>query len=251
MTAANHSDFTGADRLVVVSYLDGSDTTNRKIFDAFAQANRDDYLFGVSTDAAAASAAGVQAPAIVLYKTFDEGRNDYVGSFTPEGLTEFLRDHSVPLFDEISPENFALYAEADVPLAYTFIEASDSSREALVKSLEPIARENKGKINFVWIDATKFADHAKSLNLGEAKWPAFAIQNIKEMQKFPLDQSKKVDASTVGEFVKKFVAGEIAASIKSEPIPKTQDEAVYVLVADEFEKVTSDPKKDYFVEFCE
>ena len=99
-----------------------------------------------------------------------------------------------------------------------------------------------------WIDATKFADHAKSLNLQDAKWPAFAIQNVQEMLKFPLDQSKTVDAKTVGAFVDDFAAGKIAPSVKSEPVPKSQSGPVYVLVADEFDKVVADTKKDLLVE---
>lgn len=94
-------------------------------------------------------------PAVVLYKTFDEGRNDFTASFTTEGLADFVAEHSVPLLDEISPENFAMYAEAGVPLAYIFVPADHADRANLVKSIEPVAREYKGKINFVWIDTNK------------------------------------------------------------------------------------------------
>ena len=65
-----------------------------------------------------------------------------------------------------------------------------------------------------------------------------------------MDQSSSVDAHTVKDFVDRFLKGEIKPSIKSEPIPATQDEGVYVLVADEFEKVTADNTKDMLVE-CE
>ena len=68
------------------------------------------------------------------------------------------------------------------------------------------------------------------------------------MLKFPLDQSKTVDAKTVGAFVDDFAAGKIAPSVKSEPVPKTQSGPVYVLVADEFDKVVADTKKDLLVE---
>lgn len=93
----------------------------------------------------------------------------------------------------------------------------------------------------------QFADHAKSLNLGEPKWPAFAIQNIQHMTKFPLDQSKSVDHDTVAAFVKDFVGGKLSPSIKSQKAP-LQDEPVFVLVADEFEKVVAEDK-DLLVEF--
>lgn len=94
-----------------------------------------------------------------MYKTFDEGRNDLVASFTSEALSDFIAEHSVPLLDEISPKNFATYVDAGLPLAYLFIPADDPAQPAMVKSLETIAREHKGDINFVWIDTNKVPEH--------------------------------------------------------------------------------------------
>lgn len=155
VTAENHVQFQGADKIVLIAYLDESDSHNKGIFNSFAESYRDDYMFGLTTDPTAISQAGVTPPAVVLYKTFDEGRNDFTASFTPQGLAEFVHEHSVPLLDEISPENFATYAEAGIPLAYIFVPSDDPERPALVKSIEPVARDYKGKINFVWIDTNK------------------------------------------------------------------------------------------------
>lgn len=96
--------------------------------------------------------------------------------------------------------------------------------------------------------ASQFADHAKSLNLLEPSWPAFAIQDVAAMTKYPLNQKNAVDFKSVSSFVKDFVAGKISPSIKSQKAP-VQDEPVFVLVADEFDKVVADTKKDLFVEF--
>ncbi|GAA5878023.1 hypothetical protein JCM16303_002821 [Sporobolomyces ruberrimus] len=247
VTTANHDEFKSADRVVIIAYVDESDETTKSTFNNFADLYRDDYLFGLSTEPAVAAAASVKAPAVVLYKSFDEGRNELDGKITDDSLFVFAKEHSVPLLDEISPDNFAMYSEAGIPLAYIFIESSNPKREQIVKALEPVAREHKGKVNFVWIDANKFSDHAKSLNLQEPKWPAFAIQNIQQMTKFPLDQAKSVDHDAVAAFVQDFVGGKIQPSIKSQKAP-TQDEPVFVLVADEFEKVVAEDK-DLLVEF--
>ena len=64
-----------------------------------------------------------------------------------------------------------------------------------------------------------------------------------------MSQSQTVDAKSVAEFVGKFTRNEIAASIRSQPIPKVQDEAAYVVVADSFEDVIlKDDKRDIFLE---
>lgn len=153
VTAANHAEFKAADKIVLIAYLDSEDATSKAAFADFADSHRDEYLFGISTDSAAE--AGVTVPSVVLYKSFDEGRNDLHGAISASKLGEFITEHSVPLLDEISPDNFAMYSEAGIPLAYIFVESSDPKRETIVKAIEPVAREYKGKVNFVWIDATK------------------------------------------------------------------------------------------------
>lgn len=64
-----------------------------------------------------------------------------------------------------------------------------------------------------------------------------------------MPQTQTVDAKSVGDFVAKFSRGEIPASIKSQPVPKTQDEPVYNVVADTFDEVImNDDKRDILIE---
>jgi protein disulfide-isomerase A1 len=104
-------------------------------------------------------------------------------------------------------------------------------------------------MNFVWIDAIKFADHAKALNLVEAKWPSLVIQDIEKQLKYPLDQSKEFTTEVVESWVKQYLDGELQPQLKSQPIPANQDEPVYVLVGKTFDEVVYDDSKDVFVEF--
>ncbi|CAO1625381.1 unnamed protein product [Parajaminaea phylloscopi] len=249
VTASNLTDFKSKDRVVAVAYLSEADTKERKAFTDLADANRNEYLFGIVQDAEAAKAAGVTAPAVVLYRQFDEPEVKYAGKFDADSIKSFLSSERIPLIDEVGPENFVNYAEAGLPLAYYFTEPEAEGREAALEALKPIAKQYRGKINFVWIDAVKFVNHAKGLNLQGESWPAFAIQDLAAATKFPLDNLGKDAAKTIEDFVKQFSAGKLKPSIKSEPVPKTQDGPVHVLVADEFDKVVFDDKKDVLVEF--
>lgn len=257
ITASNHDEFKGSDKVVVVSYTPpGTDAP--KAFVSYANAHRDTYLFGHTNDPKALAAASISSssPSIVLYKAFDEGSNTLPSStyttLTAESLGDWIKIHAMPLLDEISPENFATYAGAGIPIAYAFVDPSEkSSNKALLKSLEPIAAEYKGKISFVWIDAIKFVDHAKSLSLSGDSWPAFAIQDLSAQTKYPLKAGSIAwDAKTVREFVRSFEKGEIKPDIKSAPI-KAQTESVWDLVSDEYEQVVWEDgmDKDVFIEF--
>ncbi|KIJ56818.1 hypothetical protein M422DRAFT_40397 [Sphaerobolus stellatus SS14] len=252
VTATNHDEFKQADKLVAVLYVSETSDAPAAVFSSTANKHRDDYLFGISSDSEAIAAAGVTPPAIVLYRKFDEPKLEFanhVPSATVEEIETFIQENSIPLVDEVSTDNYQSYATSGLPLAYLFIDPKDETHADHVAYLKPLAKQYKGKINFVTIDATRFGDHAKALNVLEDKFPAFVIQDLKKQLKYPLDQSQDVSESTVAPWVHKFAAGEIQPKLKSQAVPEVQDEPVFVLVGSQFDEVVFDEEKDVLVEF--
>lgn len=252
VTPANHGEFIKSDKIVVVAYLPSSDSEPVPVFSTVAENHRDDYLFGLSTDPANAEAAGVKPPAMVVYRTFDEPRTEFphpVSGLSVEEIGDWINELAVPIIDEVNGENYAVYANSAKPLAYLFLDPSSEDKDKLIGAIHPIAQKFKPKVNFVWIDAVKFGDHGRALNLHEAKWPAFVVQDLQKQLKYPLDQSKEITGELVSLWVEQFVKGELEPSLKSEPIPETQDESVYVVVGKNFEEVVLDDSKDVFIEF--
>lgn len=253
VTADKHAEFIKADKVVVVLYATQTSDAPVPNFSAAANKHRDDFLFGLVTDPAVAQAADISPPAIVVYKTFDEGRNDYpsgdVTTVETEQLATWLKEVSTPLLDEVNGETYGKYAESGLPLAYVFVDPTKEDKQSILDSFKPVAKQHKGKINFAWIDAVKFAEHGKAMNLPDAKWPAFVIQDIAKNLKYPFDQSNTFSAETVAPFVRDFAAGKVEPSIRSQPIPETQDEPVVVLVSKQFDEIVYDDNKDVFIEF--
>ncbi|KDN45589.1 protein disulfide isomerase [Tilletiaria anomala UBC 951] len=248
VTAENVTEFSKKDKIVAIAYV--TSPSEAETFHKLADEHRDSFLFGLSTDSGAAAKTGATVPSIVLYRTFDEPEVVYPGKADSlDELTSFLKAQSVPIIDEVGPENFMTYAEAGLPLAYYFTKPDYAGKDKDLEALKPLAKELKGKVNFVWIDAEKFVNHAKTLNIQSEDWPAFAIQDIHAQTKYPLAKTGKDLIKAVPDFVKDFTAGKLTPSIKSDPTPKTQDGPVHVLVADEFDKVVFDDKKDVLVEF--
>lgn len=138
--------------------------------------------------------------------------------------------------------------QAGIPLAYIFAETAEE-RDQLADELRPLAKKLKGSINIATIDAAAFGAHAGNLNLDPEKFPSFAIQDVLENKKYPYDQSKKMTAKDVSEFVQDVLDGKIEPSIKSEPIPETQDEPVTVVVAHSYQDLVIDNDKDVLLEF--
>ncbi|RXK38909.1 protein disulfide-isomerase domain [Tremella mesenterica] len=252
VTLDSHADFIKADKVVLVAYGDSSHPIPQ-VFDDYANIARDSYLFGRYTGSPLPVLPGSPVlPAVILHKSFDEGfavfPSDELSSATGDSLAEFVKLNSVPLMDEISPENFGMYAEQGLPIAYLFVDPEDlPTRDILIDAIVPLAKELKGKINFVYIDAVKFVDHGKSLNLPGDVWPSFVVQDLAQQTKYPL--TGKVTKESVEQFMRSFIDGEIAPSIKSQSAPATQDHPVYKLTANGWDSLFGDLQKDIFAEF--
>ena len=134
-------------------------------------------------------------------------------------------------------------------MAYLFVDPNEKKTQDYIDTLKPMASKHRSKISFVWINTTKFGDHAKTLDLTEAKWPSFVVQNSESQLKYPYDQSKVVEAAAVSAMVADYLDGKLMPKLKGQPIPEPQDESVYTLVCDQFDKVVVDDSKDVFIEF--
>ncbi len=145
-------------------------------------------------------------------------------------------------------ETYSDYMSAGIPLAYIFAETEEERKE-LSDVLKPVAESQRGVINFATIDAKAFGAHAGNLNLKTDKFPAFAIQETVKNQKFPFDQDKEITLAAIKAFVDEFVAGKVEPSIKSEPIPESNDGPVAVVVAKNYNDIVLDDTKDVLLEF--
>lgn len=118
LVAETHEEFKTADKVVLVAYFAADDTKSNTTFSEVAEKLRDDHLFGATSDAALAEAAGVKQPAIVLYKSFDEGKNVHEDKFEAESITKFISVASVPLIGEVGPETYAGYMAVSASLVF-------------------------------------------------------------------------------------------------------------------------------------
>lgn len=248
LSAETLEDFKTADKVVLVAYVDASDKSSNDVYNAVAEKYRDNYLFGATNDAALAEAEGVTAPALVLYKQFDEGKAVFSEKFDEEAIASFTKTASTPLVGEVGPETYSDYMSAGIPLAYIFAETPEERKE-LGDALKPLAEQYRGKINFATIDAKSFGAHAGNLNLPTDKFPSFAIQETVKNQKFPFSTEEEITLETISKFVEDFSAGKIEPSLKSEPIPETQEGPVTVVVGKTYEEIVLDDTKDVLIEF--
>ncbi|KAJ1679255.1 protein disulfide-isomerase precursor [Spiromyces aspiralis] len=238
--------FSARDRVVIIGFMD-KDSEEFKTLESVAKELRDEFTFGVVEDAATAKASGVEVPGVIVYKQFDDGKDVYSGELAVDDIRNFIKSASIPIIGEINGETYGRYAQTGLPFAFIFYD-SQEIRDELEAELYDVAKEFKGEVNFVLLDARMYPSQADQLNLKQ-EWPAFGIQNIKDFTKYPFPQDQDITAAAIKEFTQKVIDGELPPSIKSQPIPESNDEPVKVVVADSFEDIVFDEEKDVLLEF--
>ena len=68
-------------------------------------ATLDDYKFGISGADDVASEYSVDGQKVVLFKQFDEGKNEFEGDYEVEALTKFVEANAMPLVVEFNHES--------------------------------------------------------------------------------------------------------------------------------------------------
>jgi protein disulfide-isomerase A1 len=245
--AASVDAFTTGEELRVVAFL-AADSEALKVFTAVANSLRNEYSFGASHDAEAATAKGAAFPSVVLFRNFDEPIVKFTGEITAEGLTTWIRAESFPVIGEIGPENYAKYLERGFNFAWIFVDYENKDQQDLLVELTPVAAEFRAQLSFVKLDGIKWTEHAKSFGLS-GNTPGIVIEDRKQRKNFVLPESLKVTRDVFREFIDGVLSGKIAATVKSEPIPESNDGPVKVIVGHTFQELVMDDTKDVLVEF--
>ncbi|KAG0376684.1 protein disulfide-isomerase precursor, partial [Mortierella sp. AD032] len=242
LTAETLPAFAESENVVVVAVLPANDPQREEV-DKIARYYRDDFIFGVVEEHPDA-----KAPAVVLYKKFDEGKNILEGEITDAKLVSFVRANCLPMVDEIGATNYAHYMDAPVPLAYLFY-ANTQQRDQLKQGFEAVAKEWKGKLNFVYLDAIKYGAHAANVGLKE-DWPAFAVQDVNTAEKFPMEQnSEPITEERMRQHITDVLAGINKAKVKSEALPESNDGPVTIVVGHNYDEVVHNKDKDVLIEY--
>ena len=215
-----------------------SSSSGAKAFLA-AAGNMDDFPFAITSEAAVL--AEYKAAGVVIFKNFDEGRNDMEGEVTEESVTAFVAGNSLPLVVDFSQDTAQKIFSGDIKShLLLFMSGAAEDHAAKVEIARGIAKDYKGQMLFVTIN-TDEEDHKRIMEffgMEESELPSMRIIKLEEdMSKFK-PASTELSDSNIRAFVKSYLAGELKPHLMSEEIPEDWDkEPVKVLVAKNFEEV--------------
>jgi len=246
LTADKVDEFSGADRVVIVGFFSSKDSADYTLFSETADSLRDKFVFGAVFGDKGSHVSVL--PSVVIFKKFDEGKNILEADISD--LKNFILSKCIPLIDEIGPDNYKTYAEAGIPLGYLFVDLTVSGQmEEYVNRLKDVANSYKGKINFVYIDSSKYGRHAERLGLSTTVVPSLAIEETESGKHWAFNEKAELTAQAIGSWVAEYASGKLEPTIRSEDIPEPNDQPVKVVVANNFDDLVLKSGKDVLVEF--
>jgi len=185
-------------------------------------------------------------PAVIAFRKFDEPQVQMTGSdFTDEAIAAFVQENAFPLLGSIGPENYQKYVERGFPMVWVFVDASKD--EAVLEVARTVAKEHK-QLSFVQLDGIRWADHSKSFGLN-GQTPGLVIEDREHRKNYVFPQSEEVTVEALDAHVASFTAGSLSATVRSEPIPETNDAPVRIVVGKTFDSIVMDTSKDVLLEF--
>ncbi|GFS13875.1 protein disulfide-isomerase [Elysia marginata] len=236
--------------VVVIGFFKDQESDSAKTFLKVAT-SMDDLPFGITSDSDVFADNKVDEDKVVLFKKFDEGRNDFEGEVNEENIKNFIAANRLPLVIEFTQESAQKVFGGEVKNHLLMFLKKEGNDDTL-KSFETVAKDFKGKVLFIYLD-TANEDNTRIMEffgLKEEETPAVRLISLSEdMTKFK-PEFTGVGADDVKQFVQDFIDGKLKPHLMSEEVPEDWDaKPVKVLVGKNFKEVALDQSKAVFVEF--
>ncbi|KAF4732209.1 hypothetical protein FOZ62_005491, partial [Perkinsus olseni] len=211
-------------------------------FEDIASRKRSDFTFyHVAADA--------EKPTVTVQHKGEEAV--VCDDLTSDGLKKCLDNNELPLFGALDGESYGKYMSSGKGLVWgCFEQESSDDLEKVADEHRPLmnelAKEFKDKFAFTYIDTVQFKSAIEGM-LGVTEFPTLAV-NKKAGDKMKYLYTGEMTVPKVSEFLKGVLDGTIEPTLKSEPVPESQDEPVHVVVGSTLEDDVFQADKDVLFE---
>ena len=235
------------DNKVCLVYF-GTNDEEKKIFETVAAGN-DDYPFAVVEDKDVTEKAKEKVGFAVIYKDFDEKRNEISG-FKEKDLSEFVRIKSqkrVSTFDDKTTQ--IVFGENQPAITY-FGEKGEKWDEAekLLEKLADKIMEKKLKVTMTEIKDGMGKRIAEYIGVKKADLPSIRILDTRgQLKKYILE--KEINEENILEFIADWEKGTLKRHLKTQEEPKENKGPILEVVGKTFKRDVLDNDKDVMIVF--
>ena len=246
--------FKSSGDVVVVGLFKDLESDAAKQFLAVAQ-TVDNVAFGISSDSSVFAEAAVNGDnAVVLFKAFDEGRNDFDGSYSADEIKKFIHANQLALVTEFNQETAQKIFGGEIKVHnLLFASRKSSDFDAILAEFKEAAKSSKGRTIFVLVNSDSEENERVMEFFGLKKEDAPTIRLIslgnQDMNKYK-PESNEIKTDVIVKFVSDYFAKNLRPHLLSAEIPADWDaQPVKVLVGKNFDAVARDKTKSVLVEF--
>nr|UMA83342.1 venom-related protein disulfide isomerase [Conus judaeus] len=250
-TSEEAKTFIDSDEVIVMGFFKDQEGKGATAFKKIA-VEIEDVAFGITSEDSVFKEHKMKKDGVVLFKKFDEGRNDFSGDFEEAAMSKFVKDNRLPLINEFTQETAQKLFTGDLQSHLMLFIKKEETKDTL-DTFKAAAGEFKGKVQFIYLDTAKEESERimEFFSLKAADTPAMRLIQLDEedLVKYK-PESDSLDKSTITKFVQDFLDGKLKPHLKSEEVPEDWDaQPVKVLVSKNFKEVAMDKSKAVFVEF--
>lgn len=238
--------------VAVVGFFEDQASDDAKAF-LEAAAEIDDIPFGITSSKDVFSEYKVEKNGVVLFKQFDEGRNELFEGITAAKVSEFIRANQLPLVIEFTQESAQKIFGGDIKNhILLFVSKKADDFQTKFDLFKGAAGDFKGKVLFIYINIDE-DDNMRILEffgLKADECPTVRYISLgDDMTKFKPD-FEEFSTENVKSFVLKVLDGEVKPHLMSAEVPEDWDaKPVKVLVGKNFNEVVRNNDKNVLVEF--
>jgi len=168
----------------------------------------------------------------------------FTGTFDKDSIITFVKAEGYPLIRLLEQDLWTLSQNSQHPLLAIFINGETPD----VSGYKSVAANFKGKVYFSFHPSPELAERwgASGTVLPTA---IFVKWNEAEPKFIVFNEETTFNAENLEKFVSGAYDGSYTTYKKSQPIPESNSDPVFVLVGKQFEEIVYDTKKDVFVEY--
>ena len=240
-------DFKKANDVCLVYFGDNSE--DLKEIESVAR-EYEDYVFGKVSDKRVMTENKAKERSIVLFKSFDELRNDMTEEIKKKNIISFANAHSNPLVMKFDDKAAQLVFGKNVPGLILYRDEKGSNTKDLDDILRKVAEKVKGKVQVCVTDIKDGLQSRLAEYIGVKKedLPTLRMADTRvDLKKYNYEGTITVDG--VMEFIKKWESNSLKPFLKTQDIPKEQKGPVFTLVGKAFEKEVLKSDRDVLVKF--
>lgn len=212
----------------------------------------DDVVFGHCKVQACLNHYNAKNGSIVLFKNFDNKRNDLAPFFGVRELKSFIENEGLPLVIHYGNQYEKFFKEGRFAALYFIYNRQESDSELFEKIATEVAPKLKSQFKLKTVLTDIETDNEKKL--GETiliakreQLPLIKIVDTRVKAKRYLFTSK-LNSANIIDFANKWFKNRIPAEIKSEDVPEVQGPVVKI-VGKTWKEIVHDKSKDVLVKY--